>query len=62
MNWCRLQTWLGSGVAVALVYVGGDWTPSLGTFICRGCGPRKKTKEKGKKKKKIRTKKIALGN
>ena len=45
---CRLQTWLRSHVAVAVVLVGGcfsDSTPSLGTSICCGCSP-KKTKEK----------------
>ena len=42
--WCRLQTWLRSHVAVAMVYNRGyssDWTPSLGTSICRECGPEK---------------------
>ena len=45
-----LQTRLGSGVAVAVVYVGGhssDSIPSLGTSICRECDP-KKTKNKQK--------------
>ena len=45
--WCRSQTWLGSVVAVALAWASGyssDLTPSLGTSICRGCGP-KKTKK-----------------
>ena len=35
--WCRLETRLGSGVAVAVVEAGGcssDWTPSLGTSVC----------------------------
>ena len=35
--WGRLQTWLGSGIAVALAQAGGyssDGTPSLGTSIC----------------------------
>ena len=35
---------LRSGVAVAVVQAGicsSDWTPSLGTFICHGCGPKK---------------------
>ena len=54
--WCRLQTRLGSSVAVALAQAGGyssDSTPSLGTSICRGSGPRrgKKTKKKEKKRK-----------
>ena len=48
--WCRSQTWLGSGVAVAVVQAGNyssDLTPSLGTSICLGCSP-KKTKKKKK--------------
>ena len=35
--WCRSQTQLGSGVAVAVVQAGGyssDSTPSLGTSVC----------------------------
>ena len=50
--WCRLQTWLGSGVAMAVMKASSyssNSTPSLGTSICRGCGP-KKTKDKKKKK------------
>ena len=46
--WCGSQTWLGSGVAVAVVYVGRcscDWTPGLRTSICRGRGPRKQRKK-----------------
>ena len=42
--WCRLQTWLGSCVAVALAWASGyssDSTPSLETSICRGSGPKK---------------------
>ena len=42
--WCRLQMRLRSDVAVALVQAGGynsDSTPSLGTSICRRCGPKK---------------------
>ena len=41
---CRSQTRLGSHTAVALVQAGGyrsHWTPSLGTSICWGCGPKK---------------------
>ena len=37
--WCRSQMWLAPGVAVAVAQVGSyssDWTPSLGTYICRG--------------------------
>ena len=43
--WCRSQ--LGSRVAAALVQDNGcssDWTPSLGTSTCHGCGPKKKCK------------------
>ena len=50
--WCRLQTGLRSGVAVAVVKAGtysSDSTPSLGTSICRGCGPRKDKKRPPKK-------------
>ena len=39
--WCRSQMWLRPGVAVAAAQVGSyisDWTPCLGTSICRGCG------------------------
>ena len=42
---------LGSGLAVAVVYVGGcssNSTPTLGTSICYRCSP-KKTKKKKKK-------------
>ena len=51
--WCRLQTWLGSYVAVALVQAGGyssNRTPSLGTSTCRGRIPRKDEKTKKKNK------------
>ena len=47
--WCRLQTWLRSGITVAVVQAGSyssDSTPSLGTSICHGCGPKKERKEK----------------
>ena len=46
--WCRSQTRLRSGVAMAVVQArgyGSYWTPRLGTSICCGCGP-KKTKKK----------------
>ena len=45
--WCRSQTQFRSCVAVAVAEAGSyssDWPPSLGTSICRGCGP-KKTKD-----------------
>lgn len=48
--WCRWQTQLGPGVAVAVVEAGGysaNWTPSLGTPVCLWCGP-KKTKDNKK--------------
>uniref|UniRef100_A0A8D1M9K0 Lipid-binding serum glycoprotein C-terminal domain-containing protein n=1 Tax=Sus scrofa TaxID=9823 RepID=A0A8D1M9K0_PIG len=43
------ETWLRSGVAVALVYASScssDSTPSLGTSICHKCGPKKTKKKK----------------
>ena len=46
--WYGSQTQLGYGVAVAVAQAGGsssDSTPSLGTYICLGCGPIK-TKDK----------------
>ena len=46
--WCRLQTWLRSGVAMALVEISScssNWTPTLGTSICQGCSPLKKKKK-----------------
>ena len=42
--WCRSQTWVRSGVAVAMAEAStcsSDSTPSLGTSICLGCGPKK---------------------
>ena len=48
--WCRLQTRLTSGVAVAgASRCCSDSTPSLGTPICHGCGPKKQNKNKQKK-------------
>ena len=42
--WCRLQTWLGSGVAMAVASsCGSDSTPSLGPSICHKCSPKKQT-------------------
>ena len=38
--------WLGSGIAMAVAVAGNyssDSTPSLGTSICRQCGPKKMT-------------------
>ena len=51
--WWRLQTWLGSAVAVAVVQAGScsaAWTPSLGTSICCGYGPKKTNKQNKTKK------------
>ena len=54
--WYRLQMWLGCGVAVAVDgSCNSNWTPSLGTSICPGCGPKK---QKAKKKKREREKKM----
>ena len=53
--WCRLQTQLGSSIAVAVASAGScssDSTPSLGTVVCRGCGPKKTERKEGRKKKK----------
>ena len=47
--WGRLQTRLRSGFAVAVVWASGcssDWTPSLGTSICRKCGAKKPPPQK----------------
>ena len=46
--WCKLQTRLGSGVVVAVVWAGSyscDSTPSLGTSICHKCSPSKRKKK-----------------
>ena len=43
--WCRLQMWLGSGIAMAVAVAGNccsNLTPSLGTSTCHGCSPKKK--------------------
>ena len=53
--WCGSQTWLGSGIAVAVAEAGGyrsNWTPTLAISICRGCGP-KKTRKKKKERERI---------
>ena len=47
--WYRSQTWLRSGVAMAVVQASSyssDPTPSLGTSICFDYGPRKRQKDK----------------
>ena len=60
--WCRSQTWLGSGVAVAVALASSyssNSTSSLGTSICHHCGP-KKTKKKDKKNKETKINKWDL--
>ena len=37
---------VGHRHSLDLVLLGSDWTPSLGISMCRGCGPKKKTKKK----------------
>ena len=47
--WCRSQTRLRSGFAVAVVQAGSyssNSTLSLGTSICYGCSPEKKERKK----------------
>ena len=48
--WCGSQMWLGSGITQAVAWAGccsSDWTtPSLGTSICPGCGPKKQKKKR----------------
>ena len=56
---CRSQTRLGSCVAMAVVSASGyssDATPSLGTFICLRCGPKKQKQKQNQKTKKTKTK------
>ena len=51
--WCSLQTWFGSGIAMAVVEVSSyksNLTPRLGSSICHGCNPKKKIKKKEKEK------------
>ena len=53
--WRRLKTWLGSLIAVAVVYASScssDSTPSLGNFTCHRCSPKERRKERRKGKKK----------
>ena len=48
-RWCRLQMQVRSGIAVAVVYTGSYSsysTPSLGTSICHGYGPKKTPPQK----------------
>jgi len=49
---CRSQTWLRSDVAVAVAQARGSsstWTPSLGTAICCGCGPKRQKDNNNKR-------------
>ena len=49
--WCRSQTLLRSGVAVAVLWAGScssDLTLSLGTSICSRLGPKNQKKKKKK--------------
>ena len=48
--WCRLQTQLGSHVAVAVAVAvasscSSNWIPSLGTSLYLGCSQKKRKKE-----------------
>ena len=52
--WCGLPTWLGPGVAVAGSN-SSNWTPSLGTSMCRRCGPKRTNDQKKKKRRKNST-------
>ena len=48
--------WLGSDLVVAVVYTGrynSDSTPSLETSICHECGPKKQSKTKQAKTRRI---------
>ena len=50
--WCRSQMRLGSDIAVAVVQACGcsfNSTPSVGTSICHGCGPKITNKQTNKK-------------
>ena len=53
--WCSSQTWLGSGIAVAVVQASNcssDWTPRLGTSISHRYGLKKQQQKKKQKTKK----------
>ena len=52
--WCRSQTWLRSGIVVAVAVAssyGSNLTPSPGTSICCRCSPKKRQKNKQNKTK-----------
>ena len=52
--WCRSKMWLGSCIAVAVAgSCSSNLTPSLGTSICHGSGPRNGKRAKRLKKKKL---------
>ena len=47
--WCRWQMWLGSRIAVAVVYAGScssNLTPSPGTSTCHVCSLKKTNKKR----------------
>jgi len=45
--WCSSQTWLRSGVAVAVAGTySSDLTVCLGTSLCQRCGPKKTKRER----------------
>ena len=55
--WCRSYTWLGSCIAVAVVWArsySSDLNPSLGTSICRGCRPKSHSHSPNKKRERER--------
>ena len=55
--WCKQQMRLGSRVAVAVAQAGScssEWTPSLGTSMCRRCSPKRQKDQKKKKKERER--------
>ena len=64
--WCSFQTWLRSGVAVAVVNAGScswDLTPSLGSFTCHRWSHKKQDKRKKEKiKKEIQTKLVRFAD
>ena len=62
--WCRLQMQLRLHVTVAVVEAGSyssDWTPSLGTSICHGYGPKSQKTKQNKKTQKTQKKQNRKG-